>query len=46
MILSVKGNYQMLEDFVKTQNKMSMGILVSPSQSNLAILIKLFTNYF
>jgi len=23
-----------------------MGILVSPSQSNLAILIKLFTNYF
>ncbi|CAD8063527.1 unnamed protein product [Paramecium sonneborni] len=46
MILSVKGNYQMLEDFVRIQNKKAMGILVSSSESNLAILIKLFTNYF
>ncbi|CAD8128288.1 unnamed protein product [Paramecium sonneborni] len=46
MILSVKGNYQMLEDFVRIQNKKAMGIIVSSSESNLAILIKLFTNYF
>lgn len=35
----------MLEDFVRNLRLMSMGILVSNQNSNLAILIKLLTNY-
>ncbi|CAD8050685.1 unnamed protein product [Paramecium primaurelia] len=46
MILSVRGNFQMIENFIKEQVLQSIGVRVNTTQANLSILIKIVVNYF
>ncbi|CAD8067727.1 unnamed protein product [Paramecium sonneborni] len=46
MVLSVRGNYQMIENFIKEQVLQSIGVRVNTTQANLSILLKIMINYF
>ncbi|CAK65900.1 unnamed protein product (macronuclear) [Paramecium tetraurelia] len=41
MVLSVRGNFQMIENFIKEQVLQSIGVRMNVTQANLSILIKI-----